>query len=398
MGSFSRYIPITSAFLLSFSPTVSLADDGTMAGAGFYIDLGTGALLLGDSDLDGGGIDTDVDFETGYAFRSAVGHAYDSGWRAEVEVGYRENGVDSIGSSSGTGDAKALSGMINGYYDFRNDSALTPYVGLGLGLAQVEADGYSPVSGSTIDDDDLVYAYQGILGASWSLTDALALTADYRYLATDDVSLTTASGTNVDGEYRSHAVFLGLRISFGGDPDASRMATGQGSGDGVMQAADETAAEEEATSAAGAQSEPAPAAEETMSEEPAAAEPQVAAADPAPDAMPDLARQYRVLFAFDSAALSGAASASLREIAGQFIEGEIIRIDATGHADAAGTQAYNMALSKHRAEAVKATLVDFGIPADNIVIDWKGETELLVPTADGVREPQNRRVEIVFPQ
>jgi outer membrane protein OmpA-like peptidoglycan-associated protein len=54
-------------------------------------------------------------------------------------------------------------------------------------------------------------------------------------------------------------------------------------------------------------------------------------------------------------------------------------------------------LSQRRADAVKAELVRQGIPANEIVTHAKGESEPLVPTANGVREPSNRRVEIVFP-
>jgi outer membrane protein OmpA-like peptidoglycan-associated protein len=49
-----------------------------------------------------------------------------------------------------------------------------------------------------------------------------------------------------------------------------------------------------------------------------------------------------------------------------------------------------------RAEAVKANMIKQGIPASAIVVIGKGESQPLVPTADGVREPQNRRVEIVI--
>ena len=55
-----------------------------------------------------------------------------------------------------------------------------------------------------------------------------------------------------------------------------------------------------------------------------------------------------------------------------------------------------LALSQRRAQSVMSELVRLGIPAGNIVISWKGETEPLVPTPDGVREPQNRRVEIIL--
>jgi outer membrane protein OmpA-like peptidoglycan-associated protein len=55
-----------------------------------------------------------------------------------------------------------------------------------------------------------------------------------------------------------------------------------------------------------------------------------------------------------------------------------------------------MRLSGRRAAAVEKELVKDGVPADEIAIYAKGKSELLVPTADGVREPQNRRVQIVF--
>jgi outer membrane protein OmpA-like peptidoglycan-associated protein len=54
-----------------------------------------------------------------------------------------------------------------------------------------------------------------------------------------------------------------------------------------------------------------------------------------------------------------------------------------------------MALSLRRANAVKDSLVREGVPASAITVIGRGESNPLVPTGDGVREPQNRRVEIV---
>jgi flagellar motor protein MotB len=71
-------------------------------------------------------------------------------------------------------------------------------------------------------------------------------------------------------------------------------------------------------------------------------------------------------------------------------------IDVTGHADRAGGDAYNMALSLRRANMVKDQLVREGIAANQITVVGRGESQPLLPTADGVREPQNRRVEIVL--
>ena len=65
-----------------------------------------------------------------------------------------------------------------------------------------------------------------------------------------------------------------------------------------------------------------------------------------------------------------------------------------GHADRSGPDAYNMKLSQRRADSVKAYLVRNGIAANRITTEARGERDPLVQTADGVREPQNRRVAI----
>jgi outer membrane protein OmpA-like peptidoglycan-associated protein len=66
-----------------------------------------------------------------------------------------------------------------------------------------------------------------------------------------------------------------------------------------------------------------------------------------------------------------------------------------GHTDAVGTNQVNDPLSQQRAEAIRAGLIRNGIAPENIVAVGRGKRELLVPTADGVAEPRNRRVEII---
>lgn len=66
-----------------------------------------------------------------------------------------------------------------------------------------------------------------------------------------------------------------------------------------------------------------------------------------------------------------------------------------GHADRAGSSSYNIGLSEDRAEAIANLMTSRGIPAGSITTQAKGEDSPRVPTADGVRELQNRRVEII---
>ena len=74
------------------------------------------------------------------------------------------------------------------------------------------------------------------------------------------------------------------------------------------------------------------------------------------------------------------------------------RITVTGHTDTVGSAAYNLRLSESRADMVANALISRGVPATDIITIGRGEEDLLVPTADGVDEPRNRRVEIVVPQ
>ena len=113
---------------------------------------------------------------------------------------------------------------------------------------------------------------------------------------------------------------------------------------------------------------------------------------PAPVATPP---SFMVFFDWDRSNLSDQALNTIRQAAAAFKSKGSARITATGHTDTSGPESYNMALSLRRANAVKDALVREGVPAQAISVIGRGEQGLLVQTGDGVREPQNRRVEIV---
>ena len=123
------------------------------------------------------------------------------------------------------------------------------------------------------------------------------------------------------------------------------------------------------------------------------APPVVSAPPPAPSAAPP---SFMVFFDWDRADLSEASLNVVRQAASAYKSKGSARIRATGHTDTSGPEAYNMALSLRRANAVKNALVREGVPAAAIAVIGRGEQGLLVQTGDGVREPQNRRVEIVI--
>src|SRR5216683_1550569 len=119
-------------------------------------------------------------------------------------------------------------------------------------------------------------------------------------------------------------------------------------------------------------------------------------AAPPPPPAPVTPPSFMVFFDWDRSNLSQQALVTIKQAADAFKAKGSARITATGHTDTSGPEAYNMALSLRRANAVKDALVREGVPPQAITVIGKGETQLLVPTGDGVREPQNRRVEIVI--
>jgi OOP family OmpA-OmpF porin len=119
-------------------------------------------------------------------------------------------------------------------------------------------------------------------------------------------------------------------------------------------------------------------------------------APPPPPAPMPSAPSYMVFFDWDRSDLSQQALQTISQVAQAYKTKGSARITATGHTDTSGPADYNMALSLRRANAVKDALVRNGVPATAIAVIGRGESQPLVQTGDGVREPQNRRVEIVM--
>ncbi len=122
------------------------------------------------------------------------------------------------------------------------------------------------------------------------------------------------------------------------------------------------------------------------------------APEPAPMASPAPvpAKTYLVFFGWDKAALTPKANAIIAQAAADSKTQSVTTIAVSGYTDTSGTAAYNQGLSVRRARAVAAQLVADGVPQSEITSQGFGDTNLLVSTGPGVREPQNRRVQIVL--
>jgi outer membrane protein OmpA-like peptidoglycan-associated protein len=107
-----------------------------------------------------------------------------------------------------------------------------------------------------------------------------------------------------------------------------------------------------------------------------------------------LPRVFLVFFDFDRYNLTPDARRVIEAAAQTYKATGSARLDVSGYTDLAGTQAYNLRLSRRRADAVAAYMVRLGVPRNVMDVKWFGKENPRVPTPDGVREPQNRRVEI----
>jgi outer membrane protein OmpA-like peptidoglycan-associated protein len=273
----------------------------------------------------------------------------DWGWLGLGQVGYNFGGpkVELEGGYRNNSDISSWSAMVNGIYEFLPNSQWHPFVGAGIGWAWLDGD----FAGNNANNSDNKFAYQGIAGVAYDVTSNWALKAQYRYFATLDTDLGPANDQNA--EYRNHSLLVGFTYKF-------------------------------------AKPTPAPA--------PVAAP--VAAPAPAPAPAPKAAavqKQFLVFFDFNKSDITPEANKVITQAAAAAKQGNAASISLTGHADRSGSDKYNQALSLKRANAVKDQLVKQGIPANQISVVGKGESEPLVATPDGVREPQNRRVEIILP-
>ncbi len=336
--------------------------EGPAKHKGLYVSGALGANWATDSDLSGAA-SGDVDFDLGWVGAVAVGYGFGNGLRLEGELSYRRNDADDL-----SGEGKVAGFMANMLYDFDVSPKFVPYIGLGAGLAIVEFDEVSPIGGSSVEDDDTVFAWQAIAGVAIPIRDQLDLTFDYRYFDVPDVDLQTELGGSIDTEYASHSVMIGLRYRFAAPKRAQRPRP---------------------VAVVAPPLRPMPA--------PAPAPRRVAKPKPKPKpAPPAPLRSYIVFFDWDKADIRADAQMVLVAAAAYAKRRGLVRVNLTGHADLSGKTGYNMRLSLRRAQAVRVAFIKLGISASDISLVGRGESQPLVATADGVREPRNRRVEIAF--
>lgn len=116
---------------------------------------------------------------------------------------------------------------------------------------------------------------------------------------------------------------------------------------------------------------------------------------PALAAQPARPTRYTLYFVEGADRLTDESARMFEDVLAGIAKDAVPDIVVVGHTDRVGSDAANDALARQRAETVRAALVQRGIAPASVAAEGRGEREPLVPTADGVPEPRNRRVEIV---
>jgi OOP family OmpA-OmpF porin len=326
---------------------------------GLYVGGGAGVNLMQNEDVKvssfGGSGSGHFKTDTGPAFNLSLGYGFGNGLRAEIEGNYYYNTFNGVsGGATGGGQEQKMGAMANVLYDFVGLTPyVQPYVGVGVGYQwakdtnmHINAPGFAS---SAPNDTEGKFAYQGIIGAAFPIPAApgLSLTADYRFMGLVGDRNYSGQVNGFPATYKmssdyNHTIMVGFLYAFGA---------------------------------------PAPA--------PMA---------PAPVAVPPspVSRSYLVFFDWDKSNLTDRARQIVSEAAANSTKVQYTRLEVNGYTDTSGTPQYNQGLSIRRAQSVAAELVKDGVPKSAIAIQGFGETHLLVPTGPGVREPQNRRVEIII--
>ena len=276
---------------------------------------------------------------------------------------------------SGGGDEYKYGAMANVLYDLDLQPLgvtlpVVPYVGLGVGYQWVQEHNsrfytsVGPAPGAPTGFSETfrsnegfgALAAQAIIGASLPIAavPGLALTAEYRFMALAQPrtynyqyiqtaprpGLETRARIKLSDDY-NNSILLGVRYNFNQAP------------------------------------------------------PPVVVQPPPPPSQ-NVARTYLVFFDWDRADQPDRARQLIAEAARATTQVQVTRIEVDGNTDTTGTARYNQGLSVRRAQNVAAELVRLGVPRSAITTQGFGFSRLLVPTGPGVREPQNRRVEIIL--
>jgi len=334
-----RKLVIGMALASTAFATPALAREGS-----WYLQLDFGPMIVEDSTFDIGTVKNASRLDSDYGYDGGAAIGYDFGaFRLETEASYRSADNDSYTRTvaGGTinnpaGDANALTFMVNGLLDFGPDNGIQGFIGGGAGIGRVS---YEVNAFTGLDDTDTGFAWQALAGVRAPLSDSWDVGIKYRFLNIDNVDLVGGNGSAYKTRWRSHSLMGSLVYNFGGEAPP-----------------------------------------------PPPPEPQ-AVCNKGP---------YIVFFDWDKSDITPEAATILDSAITAYGSCDRVPIMLAGYTDRSGSTQYNQGLSERRNSSTRSYLNARGIPDSVISSQAFGESNPRVPTADGVRELQNRRVEITY--
>lgn len=350
----------------------ALARDGQ-----WYVEAGGGPMIVEDIDFDvnAGAGTFSADLDKGYDFGGLVGYDFGA-FRLEAETSYRSADIDQIttggnnllfGGPSGVipagvydaqGEVNALSFMLNALVDFGADDGIQGFVGGGVGIARIDMNGTVNSAVDAFDDSDSGFAYQALAGVRAPLSDSWDVGLRYRFFNAPSVSLIDSVNRDLDTKLRSHSILGTLTYNFGGEAPPPP---------------------------------PPPPPPPVVTPPPP---PPVVVAPPPPP--PCNKGPYIVFFGWDQSDITPEAATILDNAVSAYRNCGTAAVMLAGHTDTSGSMQYNEGLAMRRNASVTEYLSGRGISGDSVSSEAFGETQLRVPTDDGVRELQNRRVEVTY--
>ena len=318
-----------------------------------------------------------ADTELGLDADIVIGYDFGA-FRLEAEGGYKTAGYDGLTVVSSTilpggiavpggtvveneEDLRIWSGMLNGLVEFGKDDGVQLFAGGGVGFANVSLPVEVAGVGTVVDDDKTDFAWQLLAGARVALSDNVDLGVKYRYFVAENFGLEAANGRALDVDYTAHSVLASLVYNFGGAPAPAPVIA--------------------------APAQPAPV---------IAPPPPPRPAPPAPPRAQCNTGPFIVFFDFDRSDITAEASTILNNAVTAYANCGNARVMLAGHTDTSGSATYNLALAERRNASVRSYMTGRGVAAGQITGEAFGESQPRVPTADGVREAQNRRVEVSY--
>jgi OOP family OmpA-OmpF porin len=366
----------------------------------------------------GGGAGASGNFENSYdtdfSFGATFGYKFESPYRLELEYRQGENDIDKVStggvSVAGDGALEVTSIMGNLWYDFSAGERLRPYVGFGLGQANLDFG----------DADDDVMIGQLGAGITYYMTPRLAIDAGYRYSMSEDASFRSGP-TETEIEYSAQSVLVGLRYNF----FDAQYGVQDADGDGVSDEMDECPG-----TPRGVQVDsvgcPLDGDNDGVADyldqcpnTPAGAEVNAVGCPldgdndgvvDADDACPDTpagqpvmsngcAKDQAVIlrgvnFELNSAKLTMNAETILNDVATTLTSSPGFNVELQGHTDSTGSDSYNMNLSQNRAKSVKNYLVGNGVDSGRLTATGYGEEQPVASNDTSEGRAENRRVEL----